>query len=114
MLVYVVTTLWICTRANLAQRLVIEQNPWPYKMTLQAQQLAVDGDFLAAVNLIPRLRGLAIDADASLLQHGVELAARAGALVGQKLLNSFHREIIQWLRRDQSKNFGIIQPIEKP
>jgi hypothetical protein len=80
-------------------------------VTLQAQQFAIDGDFLAAVNLVARFGGLAVDADAPLLQHRVELAPRANALVGEKLLNSFHRAIIQ-LRRIKARESsnGLCHP----
>jgi hypothetical protein len=105
MLVYVIATLWVRAGANLAYRLVIEQDLRPGTVSLQAQQFAIDGDFLAAVNLIARFGGLAIDADASLLQHRVYLASRADTLVGEILLYSFHRGIIQ-LPRIKARKSG--------
>lgn len=90
MLEHVIATFRVRTGADFTQRLVIEQDLWFGHMPLQAQQFPIDGDFLAAVNLISRLRGLTVNADTPLLQHCVDLTPRTDALVGQIFLNSFH------------------------
>ena len=61
---------------------------------MQSQKLAIDGNFLAPFDLVSRFRHLAVDADAPLLQQGIDLATRTVPLAGEVFLYSFHSSII--------------------
>ena len=94
LLVHRVAPLRVGSRADFADRLVIHKDLRAGHVALQAQQLAVDGDFFTTVDLVAGFGDLAVDADAPLLQHRVDLPARARTLVSEIFLYAFHRAII--------------------